>query len=64
MAFVSCEFSVELGDQLTFERIKASELVTKCLMNENMNNLQSVLDENFLISLVHLILKTWIKMNH
>jgi len=63
MAFVSCEFSEDLGDSLSYNRIKESDLVTKCLMNETMNNLQSLLDENFLISLVHLVFKSWIKMD-
>ena len=63
MAFVSCEFSEDLGESLSFSRIKESDLVTKCLMNETINNLQSLLDENFLISLVHLVFKSWIKMD-
>ena len=31
MAFVTCEFSEELEDSLTFERIKQSALITRCL---------------------------------
>ena len=59
MAFVTCEFSEELEDSLTFDRIKQSALITRCLYNDN-PNINNYFDENFLISLVHLVLKTWI----
>ena len=67
MAFVSCEFSEDLGDALTFARLKESTLVTRCLQNTGEVNsstskmMHQYLDENFLISLVHLTLKTWIR---
>ena len=59
MAFVTCEFSDELEDTITFERFSKSALVVRCLKNDN-TNIQSYFDENFLISLVHLALKTWL----
>ena len=59
MAFVTCEFSDELEETLTYEHLFKSALVTRCLKNEN-TNIQSFFDENFVISLVHLALKTWL----
>ena len=64
MAFVSCEFSEDLGDTLTFARLKECALVTRCLQNNSEatnSKMHLYLDENFLISLVHLTLKTWIR---
>ena len=61
MAFVSCEFSNDLEGALTFDRILNCALVTKCLVGEGSESIQSLLDENFLVSFVHLVLKTWIK---
>ena len=63
MAFVTCEFSDDLGDQnkLTFTRLMQSTLFARCLGSENMSKLHMYLDENFLISLTHLVLKTWIR---
>lgn len=61
MAFVTCEFSDDLGSQLSFERLMKSGLVLRCLSAENIASVSPYLDENFLISVVHLALKTWIK---
>ena len=63
MAFISCEFSEDMGVDacLSYERLRKSALISNCLLNGSMTNLQNLLDENFLISLVHLVLKTWIK---
>ena len=61
MAFVTCEFSESLKSPLTFGRLMQSVLVTRCLGAENMASVSPYLDENFLISVAQLALKTWIK---
>ena len=60
MAFVACEYMDDLVDdaenQVTYAKLIESSLIQQCLLQSKLH-----LDENFLLSVAHLLLKSFLK---